>query len=290
MEEITPPANQPSAVEFDIVKLREQMWITGLVIMIELSYVFIIYLPHVYLYCLWGFIVYLISSLFLLKKDIEIFHRFSVYGLLLFNTWYIYGLLPWGEISSMSIMKAIIQLLTIAVSIFYVLTRNEAFITAHIGLLCFPVSISFQLSSSELGIITVSYFASWYLLTGLAFYLNKDIELVFIYVAVLPILRTVNILFVLYIIILCVTTAVKLYPLETVKEETIKEEEEPINVVEEVEEPLPPPPPVPPVIRPYRPYRDIAYKAPKPKPPQPVEINKNLKVKSIYGKNENDKV
>jgi hypothetical protein len=293
MEETTPPASQPSVVELDIVKLREQAWITGLVIIIELSYVFIIYLPALYFYCLWGFIVYLISSLFLLKKDIEEFHRFSVYGLLMFNTWYVYGLLPWGNNTS-SILKAIIQLLTIAVSIFYVLTRNQVFVSMQIGLLCVPISLSVQLSSAELGIITVAYFTGWYLLTGVAFYLNKEAEPLFVYIAVLPILRTINILFVFYVIVLCTATAVRLYPVGKFmdKEEEIEE----IEVKEDPPTPPPTPQPTPiqqppaqPVIRPYRPYRDTTYKPPKPKPP-PVEISKNLKVKSIYSKNENDEM
>lgn len=323
MEEAMPPTNHPEvSVEFDMVKIREQAWITGLIIVIELSFVLIVYFPSLYFYCFWGVVVYLFSSFFFLKKDINQFHKFSVYGLVILNTWYVYGLLPWGEqIMSFNLLSVLVQLTTMILSLFYLVTRNPIFFSFQTGLLVFPISQSCKLSASEISFVIVSYVFGWYLITGISLYLNRKLDLRFVLSVIIPVLRTSQILLFIYIVVLCVSTAARLYATEQMIEsisaisssiqnqETVEEtkEVEMEDIIEEEEEEdggeeeafiqhKPPPPPPPSAkrfnIKPYRPYSDTAVYKPKVQPApkiEQVEI-KNVKFKSIYEKKEDDKV
>jgi len=287
---ITKNAPYTSADPGDVVELPEsvgepvdivtdQGWISGAVFALMLSVIFVAYVSITYVVCVFALIL-IIASLILEKQTVVEVNLSNVYNLRILTAWYIYGLLPWN-LTIPWVISMVTQLATVGLSVGYVFFEHPVLQIAQAVLLFVPINLLGKAEAMQINMTVFFFCLASFAVVMIDSILKRTTEWEYMVMLLLPLLRTSDILIILYGGAVISMKVVQLYlklkpnahaetpsggkPNNKVNKIEVQEEDSSSSVTVEASPPPAEIPPPPPVVVPVPPPQIVIQQQPPPK-------------------------
>ena len=201
--------NQPPVAAFkefrDWIPVEfNRLWLSIICFLLELSFSITPSFESGKAKTTWGLLVLLIGWILINLTNAEL-EKFPVYGVFVFDIWFLYGLLPWGEntfVIPEYIIAGVCPLFTLA---FFVAGEQrvcEYILFAQVVCLLYPVKLATRIEPAELWLQVLFFCVAWctYLVTASIVKWNPSFTSIFM--ATLPLLRLQGTAALLYIVII----------------------------------------------------------------------------------------
>lgn len=218
-ETITKP-NHPSVAALRLLRdwlpvEFNKLWVSIVCFIIEISFSVTPSLESGQSKTIWALLILLIGwVLFTLSQDD--LEKYPVYGILIFDAWFLYGLLPWG-VSTYVIPQYIIAGASVILTFLFFMSGEVGDLAsgyiffAQMLCLIYPVKLSARIEPAELWVQVLFFALGWctYLLVTRA--LHQKVKFENILMANLPLLRLQGAAVLLYMVLLESSLAFQCY-------------------------------------------------------------------------------
>lgn len=192
-----------------------KLWVSILCFILEISFAVTTSIESGQVKTIWGLVILVIEwVLFSLSEDDT--ERFPIYGVLVFDAWFLYGLLPWSTSTYIIPQYVVAGACPVLTLIFFMAAQTGDLaggyiLFAQILLLIYPVKLSAVIEPAELWVQVLFFGLGWCTYLLVTNTLHGKVKLENVFMATLPLLRLQGASVLLYIVILESSLALQCY-------------------------------------------------------------------------------